>query len=384
MISHLLLLLLLVFIPNTHSFRSSNVKVIRSYVSLSTDDDIEIDIPSAPLQQMTVGFDCNLIDPEELSELMFELGTLSVSVEVDKMDRSFLNDESRWGDLQKLKSWSTAVLKTIFPSSFDVTALSEILCATYPEIDFKIEVKDVENKDWISHVQQGWPPQIIGDLTIKFPWHEEIEQTTSQILTLEGGAAFGTGDHPTTRLCCRWLDRVIHQIVDGNSSTPPVSLSVLDYGCGSAILGLAALRYGATEAVGVDIDKDALVSARNNCQLNHLDMELYFASGDSDGMGDEEKSVAMSAMRGIGSHFQPLADLKISRQFDIVVANILAPILLQLAPSLALKTKPGGWIGLSGIWGPQSDSIIKRYKEYFSEVVVEDTEEEWVLVTARK
>eukprot|EP01041_Mallomonas_annulata_P011089 gene11089-23185_t len=331
---------------------------------------------SSPLQQLLIRFDCEKVDPEEISELLFEIGTLSVSVEVESEIKNFLNDEKRWSDLGKQRSWSIALLKAFFPSTFDSDMLQVILESTYPDIQFNVEIKDLENKDWQTEVQKNWPPQIIGDLTIRFPWHDETLTTTSKELVLEGGAAFGTGDHPTTRLCCRFLDKII-------SNNPSKSISVLDYGCGSAILGLAALRYGASEADGVDIDKDALASAANNCIMNDLHMPLYFAFEIDDCAGLEEQTIAMSTLKGSSISFPPLSDLD-NKQYDILAANILAPILIALAPSLAVRVKSGGYIALSGIVKQQTDTVIAKFSEYFNDVKLEEIEEDWVLITGIK
>jgi ribosomal protein L11 methyltransferase len=150
-------------------------------------------------------------------------------VEVVTEKDDILNDEKNWLDLVKTKSWATAVLKANVASSFDVQGLASIVRSIYNEHPIEIKLDDVEDKDWVSYVQQMWQPQVIGDITVRFPWHENIPTNTRHSLVLEGGAAFGTGDHPTTRLCCRWLEK---NIKSTEKST------VLDYGCGSAILAL--------------------------------------------------------------------------------------------------------------------------------------------------
>ena len=182
-----------------------------------------------PMRQISLIFDCDRIDPDEISELLLELGTLSVSVEVQDEKAGVLNDEENWMDLVKTKSWATAILRANVPSSFDVAALTSTIRSVYSEHPLDIKLGDIEDKDWVVHVQQMWKPQVIGDITIRFPWHEELVDSTTHSLTLEGGAAFGTGDHPTTRLCCKWLQDNIKKIPNP---------TVLDYGCGSAILGL--------------------------------------------------------------------------------------------------------------------------------------------------
>lgn len=161
---------------------------------------------------------------------------------------------------------------------------------------------------------------------------------------------------------------------------------MLDYGCGSAILGLAALRYGASEAVGVDIDKDALVSASNNCILNSLNMPLYVTFGGDDTVSDEEKSIVHNVLRGNAPGMKAFEseDAIENKSFDVTVANILAPILISLAPTLSSYTKSGGVIGLSGIVNKQAETVIKVYDEYFSDMKVENIEGDWVLITGKR
>lgn len=179
------------------------------------------------LKQLSLVFDCERIDPDEISEVLLELGVLSVSVEVQGEKPDALNDEANWMDLIKTKSWSTALLRANVPNSFDADGLAKTIRSIYSDQPLDIRLDAIEDKDWVIHVQQMWNPQVIGDLTIRFPWHEDIASTTPHSLVLEGGAAFGTGDHPTTRLCCKWLQNHVQ-----NEAT------LLDYGCGSAILGL--------------------------------------------------------------------------------------------------------------------------------------------------
>ena len=342
----------------------------------------------APLRQLQIHFNCDEVNSEELSELLFEVGVLSVSVEGESERPEVLNDESKWSDLQKTKSWATALLRANFASSFDANGLREILQAAYPGMRFELTIEDVADKDWVTEVQRDWKPQVINDLTIRFPWHEDSLVITSKQLVLEGGAAFGTGDHPTTRLVCRWLAHCISGAKSG------ASVSVLDYGCGSGVLGLAALRYGGTDkivrAVGVDIDKDALRSCANNCRLNDLHMDLYLANDvDNDDVANantqamsETQSVSMNTLRGFNDNFPNIASL--DEKFDLLAANILAPILLYLAPQLAGRCKPGGKIALSGLVEKQTQKIIDCYSAFFDDLKVEETEEGWVVITGRR
>jgi len=349
------------------------------------------------LQQLSLTFDCDEIDSDTISEFLFELGSLSVSCEVEEERKSPL-EEKKWSDIVKTKNWQIALLKANFPSSFDLTSLTELIQQTYPEIHFEFTVGYVEDRDWISHVQSSWKPMVVGDLMLSFPWHEQQQQqldssssssSTSELkhLVLEGGAAFGTGDHPTTRLCLRWIQKAFREKVE--TSNP---LSLLDYGCGSAILGLAGLKYGAAEAAGVDIDVDSLISARWNAERNELSMSLYLAHESEEEEGelgqgflssDEERSVMMNQFkgRGVGAESFPCVDDLQIRSFDILVANILAPILMHLAPQFAKYLRnTGNKIAFSGVLTSQADRVIEVYSKYFDNVKVEEEEDGWALI----
>ena len=147
-----------------------------------------------PLKQLKLYFDCDEIDGEEISEFLFEIGVLSVSVEVQSEKKGVLNDEKKWADLVKIKSWATAMLRANFPESFESDTLKEIILTAYPDANIEMEVCDIEDTDWVTQVQSSWQPQIIDDLTIRFPWHDPSETKTKMELVLEGGAAFGTGN----------------------------------------------------------------------------------------------------------------------------------------------------------------------------------------------
>jgi ribosomal protein L11 methyltransferase len=359
------------------SRRSTSLRMLTDIddADYQNESDAELYTSTAALRQLQVRFNCETVDSDVISEVLFEAGVLSVSVEVEDMLEDVYNDEKKWGDLQKTRSWKTAMLRANIPSSFDSAGLIDILQAVFEKDLLETCIVDVEQKDWVKSVQQNWLPQVIGDLTVKFPWHEDVESTTRYELILQGGAAFGTGDHPTTRLCTRWIQRSINN-AGGRG------LSILDVGTGSGLLGLAALRYGAVKAVGTDIDKDALVNALMNCEQNKLSMELYLASED-DCVSDEEKSIAMLSSRGSNYEFPNVSQLK-EEEFDLTVANILAPILITLAPAIAANTKSGGLVALSGLVTQQADRVISEYSKYFVDMKVEEAEEDWVVVTGKR
>ena len=147
-----------------------------------------------PLKQIQIRYSCDDIDSDEISELLLEIGTLSVSVEVESMRPNVLNDEKNWSDLQRQKSWATALLRANFPKSYDDQELINIIKESFPDATLTFNTAEVEDKDWVSHVQSTWNPQVVGDLTIRFPWHNPADTKTPKELVLEGGAAFGTGN----------------------------------------------------------------------------------------------------------------------------------------------------------------------------------------------
>ncbi|CAM9131757.1 unnamed protein product [Sphacelaria rigidula] len=157
----------------------------------------------------------------------------------------------------------------LFPQRWDVRSVVDSVEEVFELASpLSYAVDDVEDQDWVKTVQEGWEPIQAGKLRIRFPWHDPLP--ASQLgpekveLVLEGGTAFGTGEHATTLLCCNWLERT--------SS----GQRVLDYGSGSGILGLAALKFGATEAIGIEMDLASIASAITNAANNGLAMDNYY------------------------------------------------------------------------------------------------------------
>ncbi len=200
----------------------------------------------------------------------------------------------------------------------------------------------IDDKDWVRLTQAQFTPQQISQrLWIVPTWHEVVDPQAVNI-RLDPGLAFGTGTHPSTRLCLRWLDAQIHP-----------GATVIDYGCGSGILAIAAMKLGARSAQGVDIDAQALLAARHNAMQNHVDVSFFEVA-------DKLKSPA-----------------------DVVVANILANPLIVLAPLLAASTAPGGMIALSGILAQQADEVRDVYHPWF-DMHTTEFEDEWVLLAGRR
>ena len=197
----------------------------------------------------------------------------------------------------------------------------------------------VEERDWVRATQAQFAPIPIDErLWIVPTWCAPVDSDAIN-LTLDPGLAFGTGSHPTTRLCLRWL---VRELRPGDS--------VLDYGCGSGILAIAAARLGAGPVVGTDVDPPAIAASRANAHANEIEATFVLPDG----------------LRDAGPE-----------TFDIVVANILANPLVLLAPALARRVRPGGRIVLSGILAAQAEEVAAAYTRWFN-IRVWQQEDEWV------
>ena len=188
-------------------------------------------------------------------------------------------------------------------------------------------------------------------------------------LILEPGLAFGTGDHPTTRLCLKWLQKL--KINTLSTSTSPNAVRVMDYGTGSGVLAVAALLLGATTAIGTDVEHLAVRSAVQNAALNTVDSRFTALQCGADlGAPEpmEENGYTEKERKGA---------------FQIVVANILRGPLVELAPRLASYAAPGGVLGLSGILETQAAEVIEACGPWFEDFQVAE-EDSWALVTAKR
>lgn len=211
------------------------------------------------------------------------------------------------------------------------------------EPNFKLE--QLEDKDWEREWMDNFHPIKFGQRLWVCPSWRDIPDPTAVNVMLDPGLAFGTGTHPTTALCMQWLD-----------ATVKPEQTVVDFGCGSGILGIAALKLGAKRVVGVDIDPQAIEASTANAKRNNVEgqIELYL----------------------------PQAQPK-DFQADVVVANILAGPLAELKDIISAYVKPGGLLALSGILESQAQSVMDAYSDEFSfdPIAVQD---EWVRLSARK
>ena len=239
--------------------------------------------------------------------------------------------------------WPRCRLVALLPEGADARALLEAALAEAGCALLEPAAVDrLEDTDWVRETQRQFEPIRAGRrLWIVPTWHEAPDRDAVNIV-LDPGAAFGTGSHPTTRLVLAWLEREVR----GGET-------VLDYGCGSGILAIAAMKLGAARAVGVDIDPLALEAARYNASANAVAVEALAAAA-------------------------PLA-----LEADLTVANILANPLRMLAPLLASHTRPGGRIALSGVLAGQAGEVLAAYEPWFA-MAVEATEGDWACLAGTR
>lgn len=210
---------------------------------------------------------------------------------------------------------------------------------------FAHKIEQLEDKDWEREWMDNFHPMRFGERLWICPSWRDVPDENAVNVMLDPGLAFGTGTHPTTSLCLQWLDGL-----DLNGKT------VIDFGCGSGILAIAALKLGAAKAIGIDIDPQAIQASRDNAQRNGVSerLELYLP---------QDQPESMKA--------------------DVVVANILAGPLRELAPLISVLPVSGGLLGLSGILASQAESVCEAYADIFTlDPVVE--KEEWCRITGRK
>lgn len=256
--------------------------------------------------------------------------------------------------------WNELVLTALFEGGTSETLLLYALSAADEGLDWsRASFREVEDQDWERAWMDQYEPLRFGQRTWIVPWNADLPEEAQQqldaagddaanvpaIVRLDPGLAFGSGTHPTTALCLQWLDGLSNE---GLLRGAPV----LDFGCGSGILALAALKLGAAQAVGVDNDPQALIATHDNAERNGVGarMAVYLP------------------------HDEPVAT------YPVVVANILAVALIALVDTLAPRVAPGGRIALSGILAGQEDEVLAAYAPHFDQLQVERLED-WIRIS---
>jgi len=282
------------------------------------------------------------IHAEALSDALFDLGALSVSIE----DAAAGTDDEKpiFGEPGEPvdQMWDHSVVVAHLDDAME-PALTVAAAATAIGIPLPaFQTVTVEEQDWVRLTQSQFDPIPISErLWITPTWHAAPDDTAINI-ALDPGLAFGTGSHPTTRLCLQWLDANIR-----------TGETVLDYGCGSGILAIAARKVGAGHTHGVDIDPQAMIASRQNAEQNDVVIDFF------------------------------LPDELPSGEYDVVVANILTNPLKTLAPMLAGRVRHGGRIALSGILAEQADDIVAIYGQWF-DFAPKAEEDGWVCLSGSK
>lgn len=281
---------------------------------------------------------------ESYEEILMAAGSAAVTYE-DGADQPIFEP-----DLGTTPLWNKTRITGLFSADHNIKALQSYITEAH-QLVFQqddapqIHAEILEDKDWEREWMSNYHPMQFGERLWICPSWREAPDPDAVNLLLDPGLAFGTGTHPTTALCLEWLDQ--QNLVDKD---------VTDYGCGSGILGIAALLLGAKQTVAVDIDPQALTATNDNLARNNLapaKLDTY------------------------------LPEHTPAHQSDVLVANILAGPLVELAPTIAQHVKSGGLLALSGLLKAQADEIVTTYSEWFDlDPIV--YKEDWIRVTGTK
>lgn len=277
---------------------------------------------------------------EAISDFLEEIGAVSVTF-MDSQDTPIF--EPLPGET---RLWGNTDVVALFDAETDMqTIVAALQTSGVIEPEFAYKIEQIEDKDWEREWMDNFHPMQFGRRLWICPSWREVPDPNAVNVMLDPGLAFGTGTHPTTALCLQWLDGLDLQ-----------GKTVIDFGCGSGILAIAALKLGAKAAIGIDIDPQAILASRNNAEANGVadKLQLFLAK-------DQPQNL----------------------QADVVVANILAGPLKELAPQIITLVKPQGDLGLSGILATQAASVCEAYQTAFElDPVVE--KEEWCRITGVK
>jgi ribosomal protein L11 methyltransferase len=279
-----------------------------------------------------------------VEEALDDLGALSITLQdadAETPDEQAIFEPG----VGELPLWPTITLNALFEAGADRRGLTEALGELLPWLEpDQLSFREVADEDWERAWMDQFKPMPFGRRLWIYPWNIEPPEDDNVVVRLDPGLAFGSGTHPTTALCLEWLD-----------SLDLAGKRVIDFGCGSGILAIAALKLGAASAVGVDNDPQALTASADNAERNDVgDRLALFLPED---FADEPA--------------------------DVFVANILAGSLGDLAPTFAAAAKPGAPFAISGILQGQQDELLERYAEWFDALRV-DTREDWVRISGHR
>ncbi len=277
---------------------------------------------------------------EDVSELLENLGAVAITA-TDAGDEPILEPEIGTTPL-----WQDIKITVLFPHEMSLSPVINSLKMFFSTEDFAHEIEELAEQDWQRVCMQDFHPMQFGEnLWVCPSWEQPVDPDAINIM-LDPGLAFGSGTHETTTLCLNWLAE--HDLTN---------LDVLDYGCGSGILAIAAIKSGAKHAWAVDIDEQALYATSGNAEKNVINMQQLTVS--------------------------TVKNLNEAILVDVIMANILAQPLISLVADFSTKLKPSGRLILSGILCSQSEQIKKAYATTFS-FVNERVREDWLCLEFSK
>jgi ribosomal protein L11 methyltransferase len=303
---------------------------------------------------------------ERVSDALIELEALSVSVE--DADADTAEEQALFGEpgLPAPKAgWRHSRLVALFHDEAAATRAATLLLAQDWARSVQVQgAREVVDQDWVRLTQSQFAPvEITPSFWIVPSWHE-APAGAETVIRLDPGLAFGTGTHPTTRMCLRWI---------ASHGEALRGAEVLDYGCGSGILAIGAARFGAGRVTAVDIDPAAVRATLDNAQANGVDASApELSGGAADAAAAAHLQVGLPGLAGASA-----------RRYAVVLANILASPLKLLAPLLSAHLAPGGRLVLAGILERQADELRAAYAPALALEVV-DREDGWILMSARR
>ncbi len=286
-----------------------------------------------------IEFPLATLSSDAVEAALLDVGASSITF-LDRGDEPVL--EPKPGEM---RLWSDTLVRALFQESSDAAVnLNRLASALGPHVTQTARVRAVKDQVWERAWLTGWKSLRFGRRLWVCPRNAEAPADPEAVVVrLDPGLAFGTGTHPTTALCLQILD-----------SMDLAGKTLIDYGCGSGILGLAALKLGAAHVTAVDLDPQALLATRDNANRNHLSSRI--------------------SVQGIEASLPPA---------HCVIANILAGPLIELAPKLTLACEPGGYLLLSGLLKTQAYSLKAAYASGFDIVQVIERDE-WCCIYARR
>jgi ribosomal protein L11 methyltransferase len=287
--------------------------------------------------QLQLTLDIGSRDPEPCEDALFQLGAVSVTLE-DAADDPVLEPAPGETPL-----WPTVVVKAVFAAEADADVIAACLARALPDAPAP-RFETLPDKPWEREWLKDFKPMRFGRRLWVCPGGLPAGEPDAIRIELDPGLAFGTGTHPTTALCLEWLDA---QDLDG--------LAVVDYGCGSGILAIAAARLDAGSVLAMDIDPQALIAACENAGRNGV-ADRIAVTGDPQLAADSA---------------------------DVLLANILAGPLVGLAPRFAQAVRPGGRLALSGLLLEQAETVTAAYRPWF-DIAIAATRDGWALLAGRR